>query len=107
MDDFKEAQNARTTQQPGCAMPIGNPGAIGRNHGQPACQVPMRTFAHPTVATSPFAQEMSKIATNHTTGTAGSVKGQKDIFNQLQLALAIKMGLNGPQLLKQRALQMY
>ena len=104
-DDFGQDQNTRTTQQQRSAMSIGDPRVRGINNVEPAPQVPVRTFVHPTAVTSPFTREMSKIATNYATGAAGSVQDQNDIFNQLQLAVAIKMGLNGPQLLEQRALQ--
>ena len=93
------------THQPMGRRTTGDPQVTGITGGASELEVPLRIFIYPTPVTSQFAQEMSRIATSHTTGAAGSVQGQNDIFNQLQLALAIKMGLNGPQLLKQRALQ--
>ena len=51
---------------------------------------------------------MSQITSDPSSASQGSLFNSKDLdtrlFNQLQLALAVKMGLNGPQQIKERAL---
>ena len=51
---------------------------------------------------------MSQITCNPTTANQGTVPEQKnfskEMFEQLQLALTVQLGLNGPQQVKERAL---
>lgn len=55
-----------------------------------------------------FAQAMSRITSNPTSANQGSGEGQnlfsREFFQQLQMALSIQMGLNGPQQIKEHAL---
>lgn len=51
---------------------------------------------------------MSQITCNPTSANQGMGQGQinnRELFDQLQMALTIKMGLNGPQQVKERALR--
>ena len=52
---------------------------------------------------------MSQISCDHTSVSQGSVLNpdirSKQLFDQLQMALSIQMGLTGPQHVKERALQ--
>ena len=51
---------------------------------------------------------MSQITCNPTSANQGVGLGQihnRELFDQLQMALTIKMGLNGPQQVKERALR--
>ena len=65
-------------------------------------------FQYPTVPTSSFAQTMSQITCNPTMANQGTVAEQKlfskEMFEQLQMALAVQLGLNGPQQVRERAL---
>ena len=66
-------------------------------------------FANPTLQQGAFAQAMSQISCNPSSAAQGSglnpVDLNKKLFEQLQLALAVKMGLNGPKQVKERATQ--
>ena len=65
-------------------------------------------FNFPTERHGEFARHMSRISNNLTAAASGSSVYQANLRNnladQLQLALAIQLGLNGPQLIKQHAL---
>ena len=65
-------------------------------------------YANPTLQRGPLAQAMSQISCNPSSAAQGSGFDPNDLnkklFEQLQLALAVKMGLNGPQQVKERAL---
>ena len=65
-------------------------------------------YLYPTPITSPFARAMSQITCNPTTANQGTVVDQKivsrELFEQLQMALTVQLGLNGPQQVKERAL---
>ena len=65
-------------------------------------------FQYPTAPSGPFARRMSQITCNPTTANQGTVPEQtifsKEMFEQLQLALTVQLGLNGPQQVKERAL---
>ena len=65
-------------------------------------------FKFPTERHGEFARHMSRISNNLTAAASGSNGYQANLRNnladQLQLALAILLGLNGPQLIKQHAL---
>ena len=87
----------------------------GSSHGQgssfPALNTRQATwaFANPTEIEGEFARAMSRITRDPSSASQGSVlhpnKLNEKLFNQVQLALAVKMGLNGPQQVKERALQ--
>ena len=51
---------------------------------------------------------MSKITCDPSSAAQGSLSNtnhlNENLFNQIQLALAVKMGLNGPEQVKERAL---
>ena len=53
-------------------------------------------------------RSMSQITCDLSSAAQGSLSNtnhlNEDLFNQLQLALAVKMGLNGPEQVKERAL---
>ena len=65
-------------------------------------------FMNPTDKMGTFARAMSQISSNPSSAAQGSVVSPKDLnmklLEQIQLALALKMGLNGPQQVKERAL---
>ena len=66
-------------------------------------------YNFPTPIEGDFARAMSRIAGNCTSASASGMSVQnsnlqKDLFDQVQMALAVQMGINGPQLVKQRAL---
>ena len=66
-------------------------------------------YSFPTPIEGEFARAMSRIAGSCTSSSAAGMSIQnsnlqKDLFDQVQMALAIQMGINGPQLVKQRAL---
>ena len=65
-------------------------------------------FNFPTERHGEFARNMSRISNNLTAAASGSNVYQTFLRNnlaeQLQLALAVQLGLNGPQLIKQHAL---
>ena len=65
-------------------------------------------YQYPTPTTSPFARAMSQITCNPTSanqGTVGELKViNREMFEQLQMALTVQLGLNGPQQVKERAL---
>ena len=65
-------------------------------------------YQYPTPITSPFARAMSQITCNPTTANQGTVDDlnviKRDMFEQLQMALTVQLGLNGPQQVKERAL---
>ena len=67
------------------------------------------TFSNPTDSQGEFARAMSQITCDPSAGSQGRVlsenKLNQKLFNQIQLALAVKMGLNGPQQVKEQALQ--
>ena len=66
-------------------------------------------FRCPTNPDGTFAQRMSRISGDPTAASQGSVLNSNDIskklFDQLQMALTVQLGLNGPQQIKERALQ--
>ena len=66
------------------------------------------SLANPTLRQGTFAQAMSQISCNPSSAAQGSVLSSGNLsdklFEQIQLALALKMGLNGPQQVKERAL---
>ena len=67
------------------------------------------SFLCPTDSQGDFARAMSRIAGDPSASSQGSLfnannLGEK-LFNQIQLALAVKMGLNGPQEVRERALK--
>ena len=55
-----------------------------------------------------FAQAMSQITRDPSSASQGSFCSQnylnKKLFDQIQLALAVQLGINGPQQVKERAL---
>ena len=65
-------------------------------------------FVNPTAKHGAFAQAMSQIACDPSSAAQGSVLNSNEsnskLFEQIQLALALKLGLNGPQQVKERAL---
>ena len=65
-------------------------------------------YANRTLQHGAFTQAMSQISCNPSSAAQGSgldpIDLNKKLFEQLQLALAVKMGLNGPQQVKERAL---
>ena len=66
------------------------------------------TFTNPTMKQGEFVQAMSQITSNPSSAAQGNGLDanvlNKNLFDQIQLALAVKMGLNGPQQIKERAL---
>ena len=81
---------------------------IGENRPYAPISVGTGSFSNPAMRQGAFAQAMSQISCNPSSAAQGSVLSAKDLgnklFNQIQLALALKMGLNGPQQVKERAL---
>ena len=67
------------------------------------------SFQCPTNPGGTFAQRMSRISGDPTVASQGSVLNSNEInkklFDQLQMALSVQLGLNGPQQIKERALQ--
>ena len=64
-------------------------------------------FQFPTLPTGPFARAMSQVTCNPTTANQGTVSEKifsREMFEQLQMALTVQLGLNGPQQVKERAL---
>ena len=65
-------------------------------------------FSNPTDRQSEFARSMSQISNDPSSAAQGSLLNSnylnEKLFNQIQLALAVKMGLNGPEQVKERAL---
>ena len=65
-------------------------------------------FQYPTDPVGPFARAMSQVTCNPTTANQGTVPEQKlfgrELFEQLQMALSVQLGFNGPQQVKERAL---
>ena len=88
------------------AQPHYNAGDAARLHQQSGFH--SGGFMYPTALDGPFARAMSQITCNPTTANQGIFENHsnlnKDLFEQLQMALTIKMGLNGPQQVKERAL---
>ena len=71
--------------------------------------VPQRwTFENPTRKEGALAQAMSRISCDPSSAAQGSLLRSDNLnnklFDQTQLALAVHLGLNGPQLVKERAL---
>ena len=68
-----------------------------------------RSFQYPMSPDGTFAQRMSRISGDPTVASQGSVLNSdeisKKLFDQLQMALTVQLGLNGPQQIKKRALQ--
>ena len=66
------------------------------------------TFSNPTIRQGAFARAMSQITNNPSSAAQGNGLDanvlNRNLFDQIQLALAVKMGLNGPQQIKERAL---
>ena len=64
-------------------------------------------FPYPTNPEGPFAQAMSRITCNPTTADQGTGPEQdlrgRELFEQLQMALSVQLGFNGPQHVKERA----
>ena len=69
---------------------------------------PNWNFTNPTDPRGEFARSMSQITCDPSSAAQGSLLDANNLneklFNQIQLALAVKMGLNGPQQVKERAL---
>ena len=67
-----------------------------------------RVFRNPTDVNGIFARSMSQITCNPSSASQGSVTRSIELNNQfnnqLQMALAIQLGLNGQQMVKERAL---
>ena len=65
-------------------------------------------FLNPTDRHGEFARAMSQITCNPSSASQGNASRTNDLNdqlnNQLQMALAVSLGLNGPQLVKERAL---
>ena len=64
-------------------------------------------YQYPTPPNGTFAQAMSQISCNPTSasqGIGGHPIFNREQFEQLQMALTIQLGLNGPQQVKERAL---
>lgn len=64
-------------------------------------------WQYPTGPRGPLAQAMSQITCNPTSARQGMGENaifNREMFEQLQMALTIQMGLNGPQQVKERAL---
>ena len=64
-------------------------------------------FQFPTLPTGPFARAMSQVTCNPTTANQGTVPEKmfsREMFEQLQMALTVQLGLNGPQQVKERVL---
>ena len=76
---------------------------MGSNH-----QANGWSFTNPTEKKGAFAKAMSQITCDPSSAAQGSALNTDDLhrklFNQMQLAFALKMGLNGPQQVKERAL---
>ena len=78
--------------------------------GPPQNSTTMRnnTFSYPTQVDGNFATAMSRVAWDPTSAESGNGFNnnnlQRNLYDQVQLALAVQLGLNGPQLVKQRAL---
>ena len=68
----------------------------------------IRNWRYLTNQNGSFDQAMSRITTNPTSANQGMGNEQvifsRELFEQLQMALAIQMGLNGPQRVKEHAL---
>ena len=68
----------------------------------------VRNWRHSPNQNGSFDQAMSRITTNPTSANQGMGNEQvifsRELFEQLQMALAVQMGLNGPQLVKEYAL---
>ena len=84
-------------------------GGAGPVEGSRTSQSRNQTFTYPTPKDGDFALAMSQIACNPSSTAQGWVGSEnnnfsRQLFDQLQLALAVKLGLNGPQEVKQRAL---
>ena len=64
------------------------------------------TFSNPTDRRSEFARAMAQITCDPSSAAQGSLLDSnhlnEELFNQIQLALAVKMGLNGPEQVKER-----
>ena len=64
---------------------------------QPRGGIGVGQFANPTVKAGLLAQAMSRIASNPSSASQGNLVGTNNLneklFNELQLALAVKMGL--------------
>ena len=88
----------RTVWRNGIAVPhpVG-----GTNYENP---VGAANFVNPTARQGAFAQGMAQISCNPSAAAQGSVLTpnnlSKKLFEQIQLALALKMCLNGPQQVK-------
>ena len=69
---------------------------------------PNVVFTNPTEPQGDFARSMSQITYDPSSTVQGSLSETNNLneklFNQIQLALAVKMGLNGPQQVKEQAL---
>ena len=67
------------------------------------------SFVCPTDTQGDFARAMSRIAADPSASSQGSLLNSNNLgeklFSQIQLALAVKMGLNGPQEVRERALK--
>ena len=65
-------------------------------------------FENPTRKEGALAEAMSRISGDPSSAAQGSLLGSDDLnnrlFEQTQMALAVNLGLQGPQLIKERAL---
>ena len=65
-------------------------------------------FSYPTNPVGQFAQTMSRVTCNPTLAEQGTGPVQnlnsRELFEQLQMALSIQLGFNGPQQVRERAL---
>ena len=78
-----------------------------RNYQDTTANSVFSGYQYPTPPNSAFARAMSQITSNPTSANQGRGDNQffnRELFEQLQMALTIQMGLNGPQQVKERAL---
>ena len=98
----QQQQNQNNNIQP----PLG---AGNQNSWNTGMQQPRNTvFSYPTPANGELARAMSQITCNHTSAASGmgnfNNNLQQGIDDHIKLALAVQLGANGPQMVKQRAL---
>ena len=98
-------RNTRVSEQQNFPVGGAQHDTVGAGGFQPT---PRRTYQYPTQKESEFATAMSRIACHTDLASKGSSLNlsdlRKDLNDQLQLALAVKMGLNGSQQINERAL---
>ena len=105
---FLSGNRARHTEVVGQQnRPRGRVQQVAVVTGEPQ-QTPRRTNQYPSRKEGEFATAMSRIACHTDLASKGSALNlsdfRKDLNDQLQLALAVKMGLNGSQQINERAL---